>query len=63
MLEITITILGIIFFVGIILKAILQLIEAVLPEIHRIVIKLRELLLEIKRSLEDLGKRKRDREE
>jgi hypothetical protein len=63
LLEITITILGIIFFVGIILKAILQLIEAVLPEIHRIVIKLRELLLEIKRSLEDLGKRKRDREE
>jgi hypothetical protein len=63
LIEITITILGIIFLVKTVLLSILELLEAILPRIRRIVIKLIKLYIEAKGLLSkpELAKRKKSK--
>jgi hypothetical protein len=63
LLELTIKILGIIFLVKIIFLDILELVDATLPRIRRIVIKVIKLYVEAKELLSkpELAKRKTSR--
>jgi hypothetical protein len=59
LLELTIFILGIILLTKLVLPQILELIDTIIPQIQKIVVKLRQLLLEIKNTLAEFRTNKK----